>query len=70
MAVAMNAYANLFYRHAERRLDLIDVLPSTKEVLNTMVGIVKDAWVDNDFAHFLRRAQTGRDSLESRQESL
>ena len=56
--VAMNAYANLFYRHAERRLDLIDVLPSTREVLNTMVGIVKDAWVDNDFAYFLRRAQT------------
>ena len=57
--VPMNAYADLFYHHAESSLDLIEVLPSTREILNTMVGIVKDKWVDNDFAHFLRRAQMG-----------
>ena len=57
--VTLNAYADLFYHHAESSLDLIEVLPSTREILNTMVGIVKDKWVDNDFAHFLRRAQMG-----------
>jgi len=57
--VKINAYADLFYRHAEHRFDLIDVLPSTREVLNTMVGIVNDKWVDNDFSHFLSRAQMG-----------
>ena len=57
--VPMNAYADLFYHHAESTLDLIEVPPSTREILNTMVGIVKDKWVDNDFAHFLRRAQMG-----------
>ena len=57
--VPMNAYADLFFRHAEGRLDLIKVLPSTREVLNAMVGIVKDKWVDNDFSHFLSRAQMG-----------
>ena len=57
--VPMNAYADLFYHHAESSLDLIEVLPSTREILNTMVGIVKDTWVDNDFDYFLRRAQMG-----------
>ena len=55
----MNAYADLFYHHAESSLDLIEVLPSTREMLITMVGIAKDRWIDNDFAHFLRRAQMG-----------
>ncbi len=57
--VILNAYINLFYQHAESSLDLIDVLPSTKEMLNTLVGIAKDKWVDNDFSHFLGRAQMG-----------
>ena len=57
--VAINAYIELFFRHAEGRLDLIEVLPSTREVLNAMVSIVKDKWVDNDFDYFLRRVQMG-----------
>ena len=57
--VPLNAYADLIYHHAESTLDLIEVLPSTREVLMTMVGILKDKWVDKDFAHFLRRAQMG-----------
>ena len=56
--VPLNAYADLIYHHAESALDLIEVLPSTREVLHTMVGIVQDEWVDNDFDYFLRRAQT------------
>ena len=55
----INAYIDLFYQHAERNLDLIEAVPSTKQILNTMVGIVKGSWVDNDFAYFLRRAQMG-----------
>ena len=58
-AVILNAYIDLFYQHAESSLDLIDVLPSTGEMLNTLVGIARDEWVDNDFAHFLLRAQMG-----------
>ena len=57
--IVINAYIDLFFRHAEGRLDLIEVLPSTREVLNTMVGIVNDKWVDNDFSHFLHRARMG-----------
>ena len=57
--VPRNAYADLFYHHAESTLDLIEVLPSTREMLNTMDGIVKDTWVDNDFDYFLRRARMG-----------
>ena len=57
--VPMNACADLFYHHAESSLDLIEVLPSTKEVLRTMVDILKDTWVDNDFDYFLRRARVG-----------
>ena len=57
--VPLNAYADLIYYHAESTLDLIEVLPSTREVLNRMVGIVENKWVDNDFAYFLRRAQIG-----------
>lgn len=57
--ILINAYIELFFRHAEGRLDLIEVLPSTREVLNTMVGIVNDKWVDNDFDYFLCRAQMG-----------
>ena len=40
--VTKNAFADLFYHHAESNLDLIEVLPSTKEVLRTMVDILKD----------------------------
>ena len=57
-SLPLNAYADLIYHYAESTLDLIDVLPSTKELLRTMVGIIKDKWVDNDFGHFLHRAQT------------
>ena len=57
--VTMNAYADLFYHHAESSLDLIEVLPATKEVLRTMLDIVKDTWLDNDFDYFLRRARIG-----------
>ena len=57
--IRLNAYAELIYRYAESTLDLTDVLPSTREVLRTMVGLIKDKWVDNDFAHFLHRAQMG-----------
>lgn len=57
--IIINAYIDLFFHHAESTLDLIEVLPSTREVLNRMVGIVKDKWVDNDFSHFLSRAQMG-----------
>ena len=57
--VTMNAYIDFFYQHTERSLHLIEVLPSTRELLNTMVGIVKEKRFDNDFDHFLRRAQMG-----------
>lgn len=57
--VILNAYIDLFGQHTVSSLDLIDVLPSTREMLNTLVGIAKDTWVDNDFAHFLHRAQMG-----------
>ena len=57
--VTMNAYIDFIYQHAERRLHLIEVLPSTKELLSTMVGIVKEKRFDNDFDHFIRRAQMG-----------
>ncbi|MDE0142397.1 MAG: hypothetical protein OXI80_03630 [Caldilineaceae bacterium] len=57
--VAINAYADLFYQDTESSLDLIEVLSFTREMLNTMVGFAKDRWVDNDFAHFLGRAQIG-----------
>ena len=57
--VPLNAYADLIYHHAESTLDLIELLPSTREVLNRMVVNVNDKWVDNDFAYFLRRAQMG-----------
>lgn len=57
-SVPLNAYAHLIYHQAESTLDEIEVLPSTREVLRTMVDIIKEKWVDNDFAHFLRRAQT------------
>ena len=55
----INAYIDLFFQHAERNLERIEALPSTKQFLNTMVGIVEDKWFDNDFAYFLRRAQKG-----------
>ncbi len=57
--VPMNAYADLIYHHAESTLDLIELLPSTREILNRMVVKVNVKWVDNDFAYFLRRAQMG-----------
>ena len=57
--IVINAYIDLFFRHAEGRLDLIEVLPSTREVLNTMVEISKETFVDNDNSHFLDRAQIG-----------
>lgn len=57
--VALNAFADLFFYHAESGLETIEVLPSTREILNTMVGILSNKWVDNDFAHFLCRAQAG-----------
>ena len=57
--IVINAYIDLFFRHAEGRLDLIEVLPSTREVLNTMVEISKETFVDNDISHFLDRAQIG-----------
>ena len=57
--VPLNAYADLIYHHAESTLDLIELLPSTREVLNRMVVNVNDKWVDSDFAYFLRRAQMG-----------
>ena len=57
--VTMNAYADLFYHNAESSFALIEVLPSTKEILKTMVGIAKDKWVDSEFAHFLGRALMG-----------
>ncbi|MDE0464607.1 MAG: hypothetical protein OXH93_19470 [Caldilineaceae bacterium] len=52
-SVTINAYADLFYHHAESSFGLIEVLLSTREILNTLVGIAKDKWADNDFAHFL-----------------
>lgn len=55
----INAYIDLFFQHAERNLERIEALPSTKQFLNTMVGIVEDKWFDNDFAYFLCRAQKG-----------
>ena len=58
-SITINSCTNLFYQHAESSIDLIDVLPSTREMLNTMIGIVKDTWIDNDFDHFLHRAQMG-----------
>lgn len=57
-SVPLNAYVDLIYHQAESTLDLIEVLPSSREVLRTMVDIIKEKWVDNDFAHFLCRAQT------------
>lgn len=57
--VTINAYADLFYHRAESSLDLIEVLPSTREILKSVVGIAQDKWVDNDFSHFLNRAQLG-----------
>jgi len=57
--VAMNAYIDFFNQHTERSLHLIEVLPSTRALLNSMVGIVKEKRFDNDIDHFLRRAQMG-----------
>ena len=57
--VSMNAYIELLYQHTERSLHRIEVLPSTRELLNTMVGIVIEKRLDNDFDHFMRRAQMG-----------
>ena len=57
--IVINAYIDLFFRHAEGRLDFIEVLPSTREVLNTIVEISKETFVDSDISHFLDRAQIG-----------
>ena len=57
--IDINAYIDLFFLHAEGRLDFIEVLPSTREVLDTMVEISKETFVDNDISHFLDRAQKG-----------
>lgn len=55
----INAYIDLFFLHAERNLERIETLPSTKQLLNAMVGIVEEGWFDNDFAYFLDRARKG-----------
>ena len=55
----INAYIDLFFQHAERNLDRIETLPSTKQLLKAMVGIVEKDWFDNDFAYFLDRARKG-----------
>ena len=56
--IKINAYADLFYRHAINKLDRVNVLPSTMQVLRTMVDIVQQRKNDNDFTYFLHRAQT------------
>ena len=58
--VKINAFADLFYRHANDTLDLINALPTTLQVLCTMVDIVQQRKNDNDFSYFLHRAQTSR----------
>ena len=58
--IPINAYADLLYCEANRKLDLIQVLPSTLRVLRTMVDIVKQRRTDDDFSCFLHRAQTSR----------
>lgn len=55
----INAYIDLLYQHEERNFDAIEVLPSNQLFLNTMADSVNNSWIDNDFAHFLRRAQMG-----------
>ena len=58
--ITINAYAHLLYCEANRKLDLIQVLPSTRQVLRTLVTIVKQRNNDNDFSCFLHRAQKSR----------
>ena len=66
--ITINAYVDLFYCDAKGRLDLIEVLPSTLQVLRTLVDIVKQRKNDNDFSYFLRRAQTRRIVWNPRQD--
>ena len=58
--VKINAFADLFYCHAKGTLDLVNVLPSTMQVLRTMVDIAKQRKNDNDFSYFIHKAETGR----------
>ncbi len=57
--LSINAYTDLFFHAAESSVDSVKVLSSTRELLYTIVGIVDEKWVDNDFDHFLRRARMG-----------
>lgn len=58
--ITINAYADLLYCEANQKLDLIQVLPSTLQVLRTLVAIVKQRNNDNDFSRFLHLAQSSR----------
>lgn len=55
----INAFADLLYYHANNKLDLVDVLPSTLQVLRTTVDIAKQRKNDNDFTYFVHRAENG-----------
>ena len=58
--IKINAFADLFYYHANNKLNQVNVLPSTMQVLHSMVDIVLQRKNDNDFTYFLNRAQTSR----------
>ncbi len=58
--IKINAFADLFYCHGNNKLDRVNVLASTMQVLRSMVDIVQQRKNDNDFTYFLHRAQTSR----------
>ena len=58
--IKINAFADLFYCHGNNKLDHVNVLASTMQVLRSMVDIIQQRKNDNDFSYFLHRAQTSR----------